>query len=133
MPMAKVPTATHQEKQVRIIYKDGKPIPQYYEPEPLKAVRNKLEAHLARHIPKQKYTKAIRLVIKWLFPITGKHYDGEWKTTKPDCSNSIKLPEDIMAGLGFFTNDAIVASLVVEKFWSKTPGIYVCIEDLENG
>jgi Holliday junction resolvase RusA-like endonuclease len=130
MPM-KPPTATHQEKQVRIIRDaEGKPKPQFYEPAELKAVRSKLEAYLSRHIPKKKYTGAIQVVVKWCFPITGKHYDGEPKTTKPDCDNSVKLLLDCCTGLGFWSDDAIVTSLVVEKFWAEKPGIYVCIEDL---
>ena len=61
------PTKTHQEKQVRIV--KGKPI--FYEPAELKAVRAKLEAHLAKHVPEQKYTGAVRLLTKWCFPIAG--------------------------------------------------------------
>lgn len=131
MPM-KPPTATHQEKQVRIIYKNGKPKPQFYEPDDLKAARAKLTAHLAKHIPKQKYTGATRAIVKWLFPIEpdSGHYDGEWKITVPDTHNMDKLPFDIMTDLGYWTDDAIVASEIIEKFWAKFPGIYICIEDL---
>jgi Holliday junction resolvase RusA-like endonuclease len=126
MPMARVPTVTHQEKEVSC--KNGKPV--FYEPAELKAARAKLQAHLAKHVPEKKYATAIRVVVKWLFPITGKHKDGEYKTTKPDCSNSIKLLEDVMTDLGYWTDDAIVASLVAEKFYADKPGIYVCIEEL---
>ena len=123
------PTTTHQEKQVSV--KKGKP--QFYEPEDLKAARAKLTAYLAQHIPEQKYTGALRVITKWCFPITGKHKDGEWKTTKPDTHNMNKLPFDIMTDLKYWTDDAIVASEIIEKFWANTPGIYISIEELVSG
>lgn len=125
MPMVP-PTKTHQEKQVTVI--NGKPV--FYEPAELKAVRQKLMAHLGQHIPVEKYTGAVRLVAKWCFPITGKHKDGEYKTTRPDTDNMIKLLKDCMSDLGYWTDDALVASEITEKFYSKIPGIFICIEEL---
>lgn len=128
MPMIP-PTATHQEKKVRIV--KGKP--QFYEPDNLIAARAKLTAHLGQHVPKKKYMGALRVTVKWLFPFSedSKHFDGEWKKTKPDTHNMNKLPFDIMTDLGFWKDDAIVASEIIEKFWAKSPGIYIRIEDLE--
>lgn len=120
------PTTTHQEKQAHIV--NGKPV--FYEPDDLKAARAKLTAYLAQHIPEQKYTGAIRVITKWCFPITGKHKDGEWKITKPDTHNMNKLPFDIMTDLKYWTDDAIVASEIIEKFWANVPGIYISIEEL---
>lgn len=127
MPMIP-PTTTHQEKQVTIV--EGKPV--FYEPAELKAARAKLTAHLGQHVPAKKYNSALRVVVKWLFPIPdgSKHYDGEWKITRPDTHNLNKLPFDIMEDLGFWTNDAIVASEIIEKFWASKPGIYIRIEEL---
>lgn len=125
MPMIP-PTKTHQMKKVRIV--NGKP--QFYEPAEIKAVRSKFEANLSWHVPKQKYTTAVRLLVKWCFPITGKHQDGEYKTTKPDTDNLQKMLKDVMTFLNFWTDDAIVASEIIEKFWASKPGIYICIEDL---
>ena len=87
-------------------------------------------AHLGQHVPDQKYTGAVRLVTKWGFPITGKHQDGEYKTTKPDTDNLQKLLKDVMTDLGYWTDDALVASEIIEKFYSKIPGIYIAIEEL---
>ena len=96
----------------------------------MKAVRVKLQGHLGKHVPKQKYTGAVRLITKWLFPITGKHQNGEYKTTKPDLDNLMKLFLDCCTTVGFWSDDNLVASLVVEKFYSDIPGIYVKIESL---
>ena len=130
MPMAKVPTCTHQQKQVKIVYVDGEPKPIFYEPADLKAARSKLTAHLGKHVPADKYTGPIRLITKWLFP-KGKHKNGAWKTTKPDTDNLQKLLKDCMTSVGFWVDDCLVVSEITEKFWAETPGIYIKIEELE--
>lgn len=125
MPMVP-PTATHQEK--KISYINGKP--HFYEEADLRDARAKLEAHLAKHIPKEKYTKAVRLVVKWCFPIKGNHSDGDYKTSKPDTDNLQKLLKDVMTHLGFWTDDALVCVELCEKFWAEIPGIYINIREL---
>jgi Holliday junction resolvase RusA-like endonuclease len=126
LPM-KPPTVTHQEKQVHVV--NGKPV--FYEPPELKAARSKLAAHLAKHKPDPKYTGAVRLLVKWCFP-KGKHKANTYKTTKPDTDNLQKLLKDVMTDLGFWKDDALVASEITEKFWADVPGIYISISDLEE-
>ena len=121
------PTTTHQEKAVRVV----KVKPVFYEPQELLAARAKLEAHLAGHAPVNPYNGPVRLVVKWLFPAGDKHQDGEYKATRPDTDNLQKLLKDVMTKLGYWQDDALVASEIIEKFWAKTPGIYVAIEELE--
>lgn len=128
MVMAKVPTCTHQEKQVKIIR--GKPV--FYEPQELKNTRMLLRTHLSKHVPEKKYTGALRLVTKWCFP-AGKHKNGEYRTSRPDTDNLQKLLKDVMTELGYWKDDAQVASEITEKFWADVPGIYIKIEELENG
>jgi Holliday junction resolvase RusA-like endonuclease len=123
------PTKTHQQKKISIV--SGKPI--LYEPPELKAARGKLRAHLAKYVPSKKYTGAVRLLAKWCFPITDKHQDGEYKITKPDTDNLQKLLKDVMTDLGYWTDDALVASEIIEKFWAEKPGIYIAIEELNGG
>ena len=127
MPMEKVPTVTHQEKAVRVA--NGKPV--FYEPAELKEARAKLEAHLARHVPKEKMRGPLELVAKWCFP-RGKHADGEYRVTKPDTDNLQKLLKDVMTRLGFWTDDAQVAREITEKFWAEVPGIYVRVSETET-
>lgn len=125
MPM-QPPTTTYQQKQVMV--RDGKPV--FYEPAELKAARAKLMAYLGQHVPKSKYCSSIRLMVKWCFPITGKHQDGEYKYTKPDTDNLQKLLKDCMTTCGYWKDDALVVSEIVEKFWAKIPGIYIRIEEI---
>lgn len=124
LPM-KPPTVTHQEKAVNW---NARTI---YEPQELKAARAKLEAHLAGHAPAHKYTGPIRLLVKWCFPRSGNHRNGEYKTSKPDTDNLQKLLKDVMTDLHFWKDDAQVASEIIEKFWADVPGIYISISELE--
>lgn len=126
MPMKKVPTITHQQKQVTVT--DGKPV--FYEPQELKVARANLMAHLGQHVPERKYKGPVRLFVKWCYPMTGKRSNGQYKTTKPDIDNSQKMLQDCMTDLGYWTDDSLVVSLVAEKFWADMPGIYIRIEEL---
>lgn len=124
MPMVP-PTKTHQEKQVRIV--KGKPV--FYEPAELKAARQKLRDHLGRHQMEQPFEGAVRLTTWWCFP-RGEHHDGEYRTSKPDTDNLVKMLKDVMTELGFWKDDAQVASEVIEKYWAQIPGIYVKVENV---
>lgn len=125
MPMIP-PTITAQENKIRVV--NGKP--QVYDPPELKAAKMKLRAHLIPHIPDQPFDGPLRLVVKWCFPITGKHHDGEYKYTKPDTDDLNKALKDIMEDLKFYVNDSRVASEIIEKFWADLPGIYIRLENL---
>jgi Holliday junction resolvase RusA-like endonuclease len=129
VPMAKVPTATHQEKSVHVV--NGKPV--FFEPPGLKDARHKLEAYLAPYAPEAPIADGVQLMVKWLFPATGKHRDGEYKLTKPDTDNLQKLLKDVMTKLGYWKDDALVAAEQVEKFYAKQPGIFVSIRPLPRG
>ena len=124
MPMLP-PTITHQQHKVKTV--NGKPV--FYDPPELKDARQKLMANMIPHIPEQPFTTAVRLTTKWLFP-KGQHKNGEWKTTKPDTDNMIKLLKDCMTVCRFWKDDALVVSEITEKFWADIPGIYVRIEEL---
>lgn len=126
MPMKKVPTITAQEKQVAVI--NDKPV--FYEPPELKATRAKLMAHLGQHTPQKPYTGPVRLLVKWCFPLTKGRQDGQYKHTKPDTDNLQKLLKDCMTACGYWKDDALVVSEIVEKFWAALPGIYIRIEEL---
>ena len=80
--------------------------------------------------PDEKLSGALRLIVKWLFPIKGKHTDGEYKITRPDTDNLIKLLKDVMTEVGFWNDDAQVASEINEKFYADIPGIYIRIEEI---
>lgn len=127
MPM-KVPTTTYQEKKLTV--RNGKP--HSYEPPNVRDVREKLTAHLSRFVPAKPFKGAVRLTVKWLFPTGKAHKDGEYKITRPDTDNLIKLLKDCMTALHFWRDDAQVASEINEKFHADTTGIYIRLEVLNN-
>lgn len=120
------PTITHQEKKVHVV--NGRP--RFYEPDELKAARQKLTAYLGQHVPEEPYQGGIQLIVKWCFPAKGRHKDGEYRITKPDTDNLQKLLKDCMTSVGFWSDDAQVASEIVEKFWAEIPGIYIRVTEL---
>ena len=120
------PTVTGQMREVRV--RNGKPF--FYDPPEVRDARMKLMAMLNRYAPAEPITgQAVRLTVKWLFP-KGKHADGEYRITPRDTDNLQKLFKDSMTAVGFWKDDSIVASEVVEKFWAARSGIYVRIETL---
>lgn len=126
MPMEKVPTVTAQEHKVTVI--NGKP--KFYDPPEVKNAKAKIIAYLSGHVPKEMYTTGVRLIVKWLFPKGKNNKNGEYKITKPDTDNLQKMLKDCMTNLKFWKDDSLVASEIIEKFWSDTPGIYIRIEKL---
>ena len=127
------PTTTHQEKAIRVQRsRTGKFYPVVYEPPELKAARAKLTAAVAQHRPAQPMAGALRLLVKWCFPRTGNHMDGEYRTSKPDTDNLQKLLKDCMTARGYWKDDAQVASEICEKFWADVPGIYIEVQPLDH-
>lgn len=122
------PTKTQQEHRAGI-RQNGKPY--FYEDRDLKENRAKLYKALLPFAPAKPYETAVRLVVKWCFPCKG-HSNGQYKTTKPDTDNLNKMLKDEMTKLGFWKDDALVASEIIEKFWADIPGIFISIEEIKN-
>lgn len=120
------PECTHQEKKVSVV--KGKPV--FYDPPEVKNARSKFTGYLAQHKPVEPYKTGCRLLVKWCFPRNGNHRNGEYRITKPDTDNLQKLLKDCMTAAGFWKDDCLVASEIIEKFWADIPGIYIRIEEL---
>lgn len=72
----------------------------------------------------------VRLTIRFCHPVTDKHRHGDWKTTKPDDDNMVKVPKDIMTKLGFWKDDAQVCDPHYPKVYWEPSGLFVRIEEL---
>ena len=128
MPMIP-PTVTHQQHQVTV--RNGNPV--FYDPPEIKNAKEKLISNLHKFQIQRPFDCGVRLITKWCFPDNSKkHHDGEYRITKPDTDNLQKMLKDCMTLCGFWTDDALVASEIIEKFWVNTTpcGIYVRIEEL---
>ena len=122
------PRSTAQEKKVRVVH--GRPM--YYEPEKVKAAKAQLTAGLMRHRPPEPLEGAVGLEVYWYFETGRARQDGSWKTTRPDTDNLAKLLKDCMTRCGYWRDDAQVVREVVEKRWSREPGICIRLESLEK-
>lgn len=126
------PTTTHQQQRIRVVQRRGRHVPLVYDGEEVAVARSKLTAHLTAFRPKTPMAGPVALLVKWCFPLdeSGRHHNGEWRTTKPDTDNVQKLLKDCMTRLGFWQDDAQVCSEVVQKFWADVPGIYVEVRQI---
>lgn len=132
MPMIP-PTITHQEHAIKVV--NGRPI--VYDPPRLRDARMKLMAALWKHSPEETIPGPVQLITKWIWPLEDlpmmEHIDPdyfEWKTTKPDTDNLVKMLKDCMTKCGFWVDDCQVVSEITEKMLSFTPGIYVKVVEL---
>lgn len=120
------PTVTAQEHKVTVL--NGKP--RFYDPPEVKDAKQKISTALAAHVPAAPFACAVRLVVKWCFPVNGKHTDGEYKATRPATDNLEKMLKDCLTACRFWKDDALVASEITEKFYADVPGIFIRIEEL---
>ena len=121
------PTATAQERQVKIIH--GKPI--FYEPEQVKKAKLMIMYGLSGNVPKEPIEGPIKLTTLWCFPKGKSHKDKEWRVTKPDTDNLQKMLKDCMTKMRFWNDDAQVVHEEVGKVWAADPaGIMISIETL---
>lgn len=120
LPMGRPPTVTAQQG-----HRTTRSGHHYTDARALDA-RALYRAMLAPHAPADPMRGPVRLLVKFLFPLNG-HEDGEYKITKPDTDNMIKILKDAMSDVGFWNDDAQVASETVEKFYSKTTGVFVSV------
>ena len=131
MPMKKVPTATAQQKNTRVM--NGKVM--YFDPPNVTAAKQLFNHSLIPHIPKHPIAGVpVRLTTMWLYGTENVKRQGKLKITKPDTDNSIKLLKDMMTELKFWDDDALVAIDQIHKYWAEESksGIYVKIEILEG-
>jgi len=124
----KPPTKTAQQKAARRV--KGKTY--YYEDGDLAQVRQKLLAWTGKHRPEKPLEGPLRLTVKWLFPLITRAHGGQYKDTKPDLDNIIKMLADALEQNGFYHNDSQIASMILEKFWADQVGIFVQIESIKQ-
>ena len=126
LPLKKTPTVTSQQKGI-----DGRGGVRVYTKDEVRAAKQIFLGLLSKHAPPEPLTGAVRLTTKWCY-FTRVHRDGEYKITRPDTDNTVKLFKDCMTAAGFWLDDAQVASEITEKFWVTTSpsGIYIKVEEL---
>lgn len=128
IPLKKIPSATHQEKKITM--RNGKPC--VYEPPAVKETRALFRALLFQYRPDNPLKGPINLDTRWVYPSTKQHPRNTWKTTKPDTDNLVKMLKDVMTDLGFWKDDAQVATESISKFYSSPSGIFVSLYEMDD-
>ena len=133
-----MPTGTAQQKGVRIVH--GKPM--FYEKAEVRDARNQFTLALKTHAPETPSERPIRLTIWFAFDtknkkLWGKDIPGsdepwsghQFKPTRPDTDNSLKLLKDCMSGL-FFKDDSQVVDERVIKTYAENATIMIRWEEV---
>lgn len=128
--MDKIPSGTAQERQYaynpRLRRVMTYPSKSYKE---AKAIYRKALKQFAPVVP---YKAPISLKIGLNYPTKDKKKIDNFKTTKPDGDNLLKVIKDVMNELNYFEDDANVAIEEISRWWS-TPdkgGIYVEVQEI---
>ena len=110
-----MPTATHQQKGVRVVH--GKPM--FYEKAEVKTARQMFTLELKPHAPEKPSDKPIKLTVWFAFDTKNKKLWGQYKPTRPDTDNSLKLLKDCMSGLFFKDDSQVVDERVIKTYAEK--------------
>ncbi|MCW1885602.1 RusA family crossover junction endodeoxyribonuclease [Luteolibacter flavescens] len=130
------PKATSQGAGKRILVKDGKPM--FFKNRKATSAENDLTLLCSRHVPREPMDGPLSLSIDFVFPWRASEPKKRIAlgrvphTSKPDCSNLVKMIEDCLTRLQFWKDDSQVADLRVTKAWGKAVGIYVAIRPLPS-
>ena len=124
LELEKNPTGTAQQKGERVV---GNRI-HHFEKKTVRSqrqiYRNALIGELdGREVPH--YDGPVYLDVTFFFAIKDKKRWGQWKTSRADCDNLVKLLQDAMSDVGFWEDDAQIANLKVKKKFDEHPGILI--------
>jgi Holliday junction resolvase RusA-like endonuclease len=100
----------------------------FYDTARLKEARKLLEDSLRPFVPEAPLEGEVCLATGWFFP-TKTHREKSYRVTRPDTDNLQKLLKDCMTRVGFWKDDALICSEIVEKYYSDEPGIMIWIYD----
>jgi len=123
------PKATSQTAGKRIAIINGKPM--FFKNQKAQSAENDLTLLASRHVPEKPLEGPIHLSVAFSWPWRASEpkknrlHGKIAHTSKPDCSNAVKMLEDVLTKLRFWNDDNQVASLQVTKVWSDEPGITV--------
>lgn len=127
-----VPTVTHQHQAIRVATnRYGKSYPQIYDTPAIKMERARLQFFLHRNRPQRMLQGPVRLYVEYRFQVPKSRKAGEWKDTRPDTDNLIKLLKDCMTEACWWKDDAQVCwEECCKRYVAANPGICIYAEEL---
>jgi len=82
--------------------------------------------------PAKPSDRPIKLSVWFGFGVKEKSKWGQYKTTRPDTDNYIKLFKDIMTQCGYWLDDSQVVDERVIKTYAECPFIWVKVEEVDK-
>ena len=128
------PKATSQGAGKRILVVRGRPM--FFKSKKAKDAEGDLMSLCAPYAPDNPIQGAVALYVHFVFPWRKSESKRRLAlgrvphTSRPDCSNLIKMIEDVMTKLQFWTDDSCIAKLTVSKAWGDKVGISVSIQQI---
>ena len=123
------PTITAQQKGVRVVH--GKPF--FYEKAEVTNARRKIEWAMKRYVPDEPIQGPVILSVALGVPTKDKKkLKKEWKDTRPDLDNMLKLLLDCLTEMQVFRDDAQIVQLHSQKKWSAEGYIHIKITEIED-
>ena len=126
MDFEELPTATSQEKGYN--RKTGV----HYKKASVAAAEKLFFFKLKPHAPAAPSDKPIRLIVWFGFGIKQKSKWGQYKTTRPDTDNYIKMFKDMMTKCGYWLDDSQVVDERTIKTYAECPFIWVEVEEIDK-
>lgn len=125
--LSEIPRSTAQQKGL------NRRTGTFYTKRKVQEIKDLYTLLLRTHRPEQPLAGALRLVVKFYYPVKRPHKDGEPKTTRPDTDNMIKLLKDVATACGYWIDDAQIADERVVKAYSDPSGIWFEVEQIGRG
>lgn len=123
-----MPTGTAQQKGVYV--RNGKPY--FYTKDKVKSAGEQFTRGIKPYAPKTPSDKPIKLTLWFAFDTKDKKKWGQYKASRPDADNIVKLWKDCATGL-LWNDDAQVVDLRVIKTYAEKASIMACYEELIEG
>lgn len=123
--MDQIPKGTAQMKRAN--FRNGT----FFEGKDIKAAREFYLAEMALEAPEMPFNGPISVSVEFYYPTKDKRKKGQFKTSRPDCDNLVKLLLDCMTQLRFWNDDAQISNLRIMKKYSVTDKAVIWIHVAE--
>lgn len=124
--MDQIPKGTAQMKRAN--FRNGT----FFEGKDIKAARQFYLSEIGTEAPEMPFNGPVSVSVEFYYPIKDKRKKGQFKTSRPDCDNLVKLLLDCMTQLRFWDDDAQIAILRIMKKYSVSDeaGIMIYVKEL---
>ena len=120
-----IPSATPQQRKLH-----GKAS---YPSKSLSLARASWQAMLERHAPAEPLDGPLKIRVRLYYHVKTKEMKVDYKTTRPDGVNVLKLIEDVMTKCGYWHDDAQLSVEEIARYvWPGEETVDIRVERLED-